>query len=219
MATLRCPYPSSPGFTRTFGYEGKISTMPYPSQIDLDSIVATASAMIEQDGVEALSLGKLAEALGVRAPSLYRYFKNKAALLQAVNLRTLEELFAALNEARTQHASGPYEQLVAVAHAFRLFAHGHPRRYVLAMTAEVAVTRPDEDLLVEMILPIQAIVAELAGEAVSLSALRGYLALTHGFAMLEVHGQLQRGGNLTAAFDDSLRAYLTGWQAGRGRVA
>ena len=188
--------------------------MPYPSQIDADSIVAAACEIIERDGVEALSLGKLAEALGVRAPSLYRYFENKAALIQAVNLRTLEALFVAFDEALSDVSARPADRLRSVAHAFRSFAHQHPRRYVLAMTAEVAVTRPDENLLVEMILPIQAIMAELTGQAASLAALRGFLALVHGFAMLEVHQQLQRGGDLDAAFDDSLRAYIAGWQSG-----
>ena len=39
--------------------------MPYPSQTNADSIVAAACEIIERDGVEALSLGKLAAALGV----------------------------------------------------------------------------------------------------------------------------------------------------------
>ena len=113
-------------------------------------------------------------------------------------------MFVAFHEVLSDISAGPAERLRSVAYAFRSFAHQHPRRYVLAMTAEVAVTRPDEDLLVEMILPIQAIMAELTGEAASLSALRGFLALLHGFVMLEVHQQLQRGGDLDAAFDDSL---------------
>ena len=186
--------------------------MPYPSQIDPDRIVAVACEIIEGEGVDALSLGKLAEALGVKAPSLYRYFKNKAALLQAVNLRTLEAMFAAFDEALAGAPATPSARLRAVAHAFRHFAHEQPRRYVLAMTAEVALTRPDENLLVEMILPIQAVMAEVTGDAASLNALRGFLALIHGYAMLEVHQQLQRGGDLDAAFDDSLNAYIAGWQ-------
>ena len=186
--------------------------MPYPSQIDPDRIVTMACEIIEEEGIDALSLGKLAAALGVKAPSLYRYFKNKSVLLQAVNLRTLEEMFAAFDEALAAAPAEPAARLRAVAHAFRHFAHAQPRRYVLAMTAEVATTRPDENLLVEMILPIQGFMAELTGDAASLSALRGFLALIHGFAMLEVHQQLQRGGDLDAAFDDSLNAYLAGWQ-------
>ena len=42
--------------------------MPYPSQIDRESIVRTAVEMIEEDGAGALTLGKLAKTLGVRTP-------------------------------------------------------------------------------------------------------------------------------------------------------
>ncbi len=195
--------------------------MPYPSQVNSDSILSAACEIIEREGVEALALGKVAETLGVKAPSLYRYFKNKAALLEAVNQYTLEALFTEFDKSLVDNqltAGRPIDQLVAIAHTFRRFAHQHPRRYVLAMTAEVAVTRPDEDLLVQMILPIQAIMAELTGEKASLPALRGFLALIHGFVMLEVHGQLQRGGDLNAAYDDSLRAFLAGWQKEYGDV-
>jgi AcrR family transcriptional regulator len=189
--------------------------MPYPSQVNPDSIVSAACEIIQREGVDALSLGRLAARLGVKAPSLYRYFKNKAALLKAVNQSTLVELFAAFDHVLSDDCltpDAPQDQLVAIAHTVRQFAHQHPRRYVLAMTAQVSVTRPNEDRLVQMVLPIQAIMAKLTGEQASLTALRGFLALIHGFVMLEVHEQLQRGGDLDAAFDDSLHAYLAGWQ-------
>ncbi len=63
--------------------------MPYPSQIDRDKIIQQAAAMTATDGVDNLSLHKLAAALGVKAPSLYRYVSNKTELIQAVNLATL----------------------------------------------------------------------------------------------------------------------------------
>jgi hypothetical protein len=80
------------------------------------------------------------------------------------------------------------------------------------MTAQVNVTRLDENLLVKMILPIQAIVAKLSGPDNSPSTLRGLLALVHGFSMLELHNQLQRGRDLDATFADSVAACLEGWR-------
>ena len=99
LAITPSPCHPQPNCTQDPCQDRRASTMPYPSQINADSIVAAACEIIERDGVEALSLGKLAEALGVRAPSLYRYFENKAALIQAVNLRTLQALFVAFDEA------------------------------------------------------------------------------------------------------------------------
>ena len=145
------------------------------------------------------------------SPSLYRYFRRKNALLQAVNLLTLQQLFAEIDGALQANTGGPAERLLAVAQTLRGFAHAHPHTYVSTMTAQVSVTRPDEDLLVQMALPIQAVMAQISGPDRSLSALRGLLALAHGFSMLELHNQLQRGGDLDAAFADFVVADLNGW--------
>ena len=186
--------------------------MPYPSQITAEQIVQVAHAIVERDGVEKLSLSKLAEELGVRAPSLYRYFASKESLLQAVNLLTLQQLFADMDDALADSMGDASRRLLDVAQTLRRFAHAHPHAYVSAMTAQVRVTRPDEGVLVQMVLPIQAIMAELCGPDQSLAALRGLFALAHGFSLLELHGQLQRGGDLDAAFAGSVAAFLRGWR-------
>ncbi len=188
--------------------------MPYPSQVTHEQIVEVAHAMVETGGSDSLSLARLAEELGVRAPSLYRYFRNKEALLQAINLRTLHALFAGIDRALADNQDDPTLRLMDVANALRSFAHAHPHAYVAAMTAQVNVTRPDENLLVQMVLPIQAVMAALTGAERSLNALRGLLALVHGFVMLELHNQLQRGGDLDDAFADSVGAYLSGLRGG-----
>ncbi|HID53966.1 MAG TPA: hypothetical protein EYP41_18255 [Anaerolineae bacterium] len=71
----------------------------------------------------------------------------------------------------------------------------------------------DENILVQQILPIQEIIAGITGPKKSLAALRGALALAHGFVMLEINQQLQRGGNLNADFQQAVNAYLNGWQS------
>ena len=53
--------------------------------------------------------------------------------------------------------------------------------------------------------------AQITGEAQSLAALRGALALVHGFVMLELKGQLEREGDVGAAFAAAVQAYLQGW--------
>ena len=186
--------------------------MPYPSQITKESIIDQASTLIEQDGFEALSLNKLATALGVKAPSLYRHVGNKHQLLQFVNLQTLQNLFAVMHTAINNASSDPPLQMMALAQAYRQFAHEHPQLYTLAFTHKNEGLRPDEQLLTEMALPIQSIMAQISGEQDSLAALRGALALLHGFVMLELNEQLQRGGDLDQAFIQSIGAYLHGWE-------
>lgn len=59
-------------------------------------------------------------------------------------------------------------------------------------------------------LPLQRAVEDWAGERNSLAALRGLWALLHGFVALELTGKFQRGGDLSADFDHSIRAYVRG---------
>jgi AcrR family transcriptional regulator len=186
--------------------------MPYPSHITREGIVARAREMIEAEGVDQLSLNALSAALGVKTPSLYRYVENRRALLRAVNAATVQDLFRAIGPA----AQGPGDartRLIAIAAAYRDFVLANPASYGLVFTNTIAELRPDDSEQEMSVLPFQALMAELSGEEDSLPALRGFMALVHGFAMLEQAGQYRRGGDLEAAFADSVAAYLRGWQS------
>lgn len=197
--------------------------MPYPSQVDRTTIIAQAQQLIEADGLAALSLAKLAEVLGVKAPSLYRHVGHKVDLLQAVNLMTVEQLFAAMHAARAPvddgAAADPQAQLLAIFHAFRHFAHRHPQTYTLLFSLQAEGERPAEDHLAGLAGSLQSIIAEISGESHALAALRGALALAHGYVMLELNRQLRRGGDLDQTFEQVVIAYLTGWTQARRQGA
>lgn len=191
--------------------------MPYPTQIHYDALIETAHALIEAEGgAEKLSLKRLAEAVGVKAPSLYKHIENKDALVRAVNTLTEQRLYAAMGAALdAAPGDGLHAQLQAVAGAFRAFAHAHPVTYRLFFGTEVEAQRPPPVDAAGSILALQALMGRLSGEAESLPALRGLLALLHGFVTLELNGQFRRGGDLDAAFTQAVSAYLRGWSAGR----
>lgn len=60
--------------------------MARPSKplISRDNAAEAALAVIDEHGLEALSLGLVAKKIGVRPPSLYHHFKDKSELLQEV---------------------------------------------------------------------------------------------------------------------------------------
>lgn len=58
--------------------------MPYPSRTDRRSIVSAASTVLDERGLDDLSLRAIAAHLGVRQPALYHHFASKAELLDAV---------------------------------------------------------------------------------------------------------------------------------------
>ncbi len=186
--------------------------MPYPAQTDQKTIVETARMLIERQGVEGVSLALVASELGIKAPSLYRYVTSKNALLQEVVTLTFRQLFQAYDEALQEAGADPEGRMLAICRAHRRFAHAHPETYLLAFTTTRPEQRADERVLEEMVLPVQEIMAAIAGKEQSLPALRGALALIHGFVMLELKEQLRRGGDLSQAFEASVAAYIRGWQ-------
>jgi AcrR family transcriptional regulator len=184
--------------------------MPYPSQIDPESILDKARYLVEQVGADRVSLYKLASELGVKAPSLYRYFPSRTELLRALNLQTLQKLTSSIGKADSTD-DPPATRLVNLARAWRTFSQAFPRTYTLAFT-NIPEIQPDPQVLEAMAVPIQEVMAEISGEAGSMTALRGLWALIHGFLLLELSGQFRRGGDLEEAFSRSIEAYLEGWK-------
>ncbi len=182
--------------------------MPYPAQIDRDTLIETARQLVEQHGIEQVSLRLVAETLGIKAPSLYHHVSSKNDLLRAVNEVTQKRLFAMLYTAM-HDGDGATARLLAVCHAYRAFAHQNPVTYTLVYTPQLDLHPPAAEQE-KAVLPLQALMAELAGEANSLTALRGLLALLHGWVTLELAGQFRRGGDLDVAFAEAIRAYVAG---------
>lgn len=185
---------------------------PYPAQISRDTLVEHAWNIASREGVEALSLARIATALGVKAPSLYNHMKSKAELLKAVNELTIRRLFNELDRVNVSYTStNAHDCLLEVAEAYRTFAHTHPIPYTLAFATTDPAARPDPAELAARAIPYQRRIAMLCGENDSLTALRGLLALMHGYLMLEMHHQLQRGGDLAGTYSQLVSRYLESW--------
>ena len=58
-------------------------------KLDRQAIIDAAIALLDEVGIDALSTRTLAQRLGVQQPALYWHFKNKRALLDAMNTEVL----------------------------------------------------------------------------------------------------------------------------------
>src|SRR3954452_9947246 len=90
-------------------------------------IVAAALGLVEEEGVGGLSMRRLAERLGIRAPSIYKHLPDKDALEAAVVSVGSERQADAVERA----VAGAEDQLAAVALAYCRFAQEHPHLYRL----------------------------------------------------------------------------------------
>ena len=177
--------------------------MAYPSVVTRDAIVAKAIDLVEKR--EDLSLQHLAMALGIRAPSLYRYFDSRERLLAAVGLAGFSKLAQYIrNATRNDHS------LERAAWAIRRFAKSHPNLYRLMNETDPRQEDPEESTAVTVDV-LTAAIGQTLDEAalekmrIPLRALRAFI---HGFVLLELSGQFQNTRELDQSFAAGLDALL-----------
>src|SRR5258707_13922848 len=85
-----------------------------------ERILSTALAIVDREGLDAISMRRIGEALGVEAMSIYNHVANKAAILDGIFETILGELPVA------KPASSWRLGLQARARAFRSGLRDHP---------------------------------------------------------------------------------------------
>jgi TetR/AcrR family transcriptional regulator, tetracycline repressor protein len=92
--------------------------------LDRERIVTEAVALLDADGLGGVTLRKLAQRLGVQAPTLYWHIPNKAALVTAIAEAILEQQFPDLTP---PEASERWQDwLTSVAERLRQAMLAHP---------------------------------------------------------------------------------------------
>jgi AcrR family transcriptional regulator len=108
-----------------------------------DRIFAAARAILEREGIEGLSVRKVATRAGVSTMAMYRHFADKDALLNAL----MDDGLAAWEKvARAIRVEDPMEWLEAVIEAFLKFALSQPHRFDAAFFLPASEARrfPDD---------------------------------------------------------------------------
>ena len=172
--------------------------MPTPSRTSLEEIVREGRRILEADGLEHLTMHRVARAVGVRAPSLYKHVRDRGDLIRLIGDDAVGELGARLRAA--SRAGDPRIDLAAMAGAHRAFAHGSPETYRLLWSCLPEGWRVDPATSARASEPVLRAVAELAGEARTLEAARTFTAWAHGFVSMELAGAFRLGGDVDAAF-------------------
>lgn len=171
---------------------------PAPARTSVDAIVAAARAILEEAGPEALTMQAVAEAVGVRAPSLYKRVADRSALLRAVGDDVAADLERTIIGAIGGH-DAPAD-LRAVAHAYRRFVRANPHGYGLLFQPSTSASAPDPAILAHIGRPIVEIMLRVRRDDQALEAARTIVAWAHGFVDLELAGGFRLGGDLDRAY-------------------
>lgn len=111
------------------------------------AIIATATALFARDGYGAVGMRAIADAVGIRASSLYHHFPSKVDLLHAVCL-VATEAFITAQLPELEAGGSPRERLSRVLRAHVLYFHEHRLEETVGLR-ELAVLREQAPALHE----------------------------------------------------------------------
>ncbi|MBV7328332.1 TetR/AcrR family transcriptional regulator [Chloroflexi bacterium TSY] len=162
------------------------------------TLIEQGIALIERDGISALTLRAVAAAVGVSRQAPYHHFRDKDDLLAAIAVVGFEKFAAALREEAAKHQS-PEDRLIALGVAYVNRARSEPQLFQLCSGTfiwdsstypELAQARREAFAVLE-----HAMAHYLKGRSVddiTLTMASGAaLAMAHGLARLLIEGAVR----------------------------
>lgn len=177
--------------------------------LDQEQVVNAAADLADAEGLDALTLTRVAKILGVRQPALYRHVESYQDLLRLLSLRGREQLAVALSEAAIG-VSGD-EAIGAVGRAWRETVLASPGLYEATDRCPCA---GDEELeeAVERIVGViaQALVGFDLDDDHRVHSARALRSAFHGFCHLESGDGHPHPHDLDLTFDGLIELLCAG---------
>ncbi len=155
--------------------------------LDVSSITIAAADIANEEGLEQVTLAKVARKLGVRSPSLYNHIGGLPDLIEKLAVYGVEKMHTVIKyEMNSGHGENG---LKAVMTAYLTFARAEPGVYEAAQKAPEQhneVWQAASNQLVQVLLAVVA--AFDLEEKAALHTVRVLRSALHGFVMLDRAG-------------------------------
>ena len=183
-----------------------------------EALLAAAERILESEGLDAVSIRRLADEVGTTTRAVYSIFGSKEGLLVALAANAFDILRAKVDAQRL--TPDPAADFAKAGFAFRAFALEHPALFRLAVQREL----PDPALYDQYAASAAAALARLQARAQRFVDHAGlaldhrvvaaqYHALCEGLAALELRRALGPPKNAERVWRDALAALVAGFEA------
>lgn len=170
------------------------------------AVVDAAVDVIDECGLDALTLAAVAGRTGVAAPSLYKHVGSLGELRTLVSLRLIEEMTERFTAAVVGRSG--VEALAILMREYRAFVVEHPARYA-AMPADPL---NDPALAAAGTKLLNVFLAVLRGHGIegseAIHATRCARAITHGFASIEASGGFGLPEDLDETYERLIQMFI-----------
>lgn len=187
------------------------------------SIVATARAIMRQDGVAALNLHELARRIGMRTSSLYEYFPGKLAIYDAL-FQTGVRLYHKEIQRLLKSKAEPMKILQEIFSRYMSLALENPELYQLVFERPVPGFVPSEASIKKM-LEMQSDMSTLLNRVRKKSGKNTIgsefipdhgliIAIMHGMTALQIANDPKEAvgkGRFGSLIDDAVNLFIDAW--------
>ena len=166
---------------------------PKSPKLSREAIVNAALTFLDREGWDAWTINALASQLGTKGPSLYNHVDSLVDLRRTVRMRVIDDILQMLSTVAAGRTRD--DAVMAMASAYRSYAHHHPGRYSAFTRMPLDGDDPEFTAASQAAAaPVIEVLASygLDGQAAFYAALEFWAAL-HGFVLLEMTGVMAVG--------------------------
>jgi len=180
------------------------------------SILKAAWEIVENEGWQALSIRRIAEAIEYSVPVIYDHFANKEAIMLEFTRRGFQLLNEKLAKTRDQF-SDPEQQIEGIAFAYWKFAFSHKEYYQLMYglgmpTCETVKQITELTAFTELILrPINNLIEKAKNKkADPYLKLHTFWSMLHGLISINMMGKETREDLNNMVLKDFITSFISG---------
>lgn len=185
--------------------------------VDTDKVVAVAAELIDEIGVESITLKEVSERLGIRSPSLYNHIGGLPELKEKVSRFAMGLLRDSLVRA-TMGRNG-IDALKEMGRAYIQFAREHTGLYEMMQWMNIAADVESGSLFFEVVQLVYKIAADFGVSELEAShIIRTVRSLAHGFASIESHDGFSHPSSVESSYEYALDMFALGIKTQQAKI-
>jgi len=184
--------------------------------VDTEMIVKAAAKLVDEKGIEAITLKEISERLGIRSPSLYNHIGGLPELKEKVSHYAMEQLKDCL--VRAVMGRGGIDALKEMGKSYIQFAREHTGLYETIQWMNIAADAPAGSLFSEVVQLVYDIAATVGADELEAShIIRIVRSMAHGFASVESHRGFSHPSSVESSYEYALDMLFLGIKTRQGQ--
>ena len=178
-------------------------------RLDLSIILQKATELVDENGLDHLTLGQLAEELQIRPPSLYNHLDGLNGLKQKLAVNGVKKLYEYMIQAAVGRSGD--DAIRALSEAYVEFTRVHPGLYDATtrfQNSEDMELQQAQQAVVELV--VQVLQAYDLKEEMAIHLVRGLRSILHGFTSIEKMDGFGMPIDIDKSFSILLNTYIEG---------